>query len=199
MAPRRWSWLTTGLSVVGATALLGQVRPPEPHVERGVCPFECCTYRDWTADSTIRVYREEGSRAAVALLLARGDTFQAVTGNVHIVRLGIVRMRRPYTVFSETDARPPNVLDTIPLGVNDTAYVLSYRGEGYYDVWIRGQVHAVAAFWDDRRLYPRPTGTPGVLVQEPDERWWVQIRTRDGRTGWILMSEAAVSGADACG
>ena len=27
-----------------------QSRPPVPFFDRGACPFECCTYRQWSVD-----------------------------------------------------------------------------------------------------------------------------------------------------
>jgi hypothetical protein len=189
--------LRKAFSLTGAlfpliASLQAQERPTEPYVEQGVCPFECCTYRGWTATDSIIVYRVEGSTDTSFLLLP-ADSFTAVTGNVHLIHVGVVLIRQAM----ETEAE-----DSFPqahLSVGDSAFVLSYRGEGWYDVWIAGKVRHLPAFWDDRREDPRPTDRPGRLIREPEDIWWVQIRAPDGRTGWIRMDHAEVSGSDACG
>ena len=189
--------LRKACSLVGAllpltTTLKAQGRPAEPFIEQGVCPFECCTYREWTATDSIVVYKAEGSTDPSFLLLP-ADSFTAVTGNVHLIHIGVVLITRPM----ETEAE-----DSFPqahLSIGDSVYVLSYRGEGWYDVWIAGKVRHLPAFWDDRREDPRPTDRPGHLLREPQDIWWVRIRTHDGQSGWIRMDHAEVSGADACG
>ncbi len=42
------------------------------------------------------------------------------------------------------------------------------------------------------------TGDVCRLVREADTEWWVFIRTKSGRGGWINMEEARVSGSDEC-
>ncbi len=189
--------LRKALSLTGALlpltlCLKAQGRPTEPYIEQGVCPFECCTYREWTATDSIVVYKAEGSTDTSFLMLP-ADSFTAVTGNVHLIHVGVVFIRQPM----ETEAE-----DSFPqarLSVGDTVYVLSYRGEGWYDVMIAGKVRHLPAFWDDRRESPRPTDRPGRLLREPEDIWWVQVRTHNGRTGWIRMDHAEVSGSDGCG
>lgn len=178
--------------VLFSVSLSAQARPAEPYIQRGVCPFECCTYREWVATNSIVVYQTEGS-ADTLFILQPQESFAAITGNVHLIHLGVVVLKQPFTIAAE---------DSIPelkLSAGDSAYVLSYRGEGWYDVWIRGRIRTLPSFWDDRREYPRPTDRPGRLVREPQDVWWVQVRSRDGRLGWIRMDQAHVGGADACG
>ncbi|HEX6750139.1 MAG TPA: hypothetical protein VF092_22785 [Longimicrobium sp.] len=180
------------LALLAASPLAAQ-RPPEPYIDRGICPFECCTYRDWTAVGTIPVYAEPKIGAREMFTIAPRATFRAVTGDVHLRQVGIVVARRAVPLEVAVGEQPRS------LAAGDTAYVLSYVGEGYYRLWIRGEIQSYEAFWDDRHEYPRPTDRPGVMVRDPDELWWVKVRTRAGRGGWIRMDRADVEGADACG
>lgn len=189
--PRATSGLVSAV-LLSATALVAQSRPPEPYIERGVCPFECCRYGGWTAEDSIVVYTGEGSSDTAFLLLPR-EQLNALTGNVHLLRAGLVVLTQPVTISGE-DSFPARTLSA-----GDTAYVLSYRGEGWYDVWVNDTIRNVESFWDDRREYPRPTNRPAHLVSEPEDIWWVYVTTPNGRTGWIRMDQANVSGLDACG
>jgi hypothetical protein len=166
--------------------------PPEPYVDRGVCPFECCTYRDWTALAPITAYTEPRAGSPMAFRIARGEQVRALTGDVHFARVGMVVVRRPVVVHTETG-------DSVSLGAADTAYVLSPLGEGVYHIWVRGRVVDAMFFWDDRNTYPRPKGETAVLVREPVKVWWVKVRAAGGPEGWIRMDRARVEGADACG
>ena len=167
-------------------------RPPEPYVDRGVCPFECCVYREWLALAPIRAYARERDTAAVAFTLAGGERFQALTGNVHLDPPGVAVVRRPVTW-----REGPDSIGRFEPG--DTLYVLSYLGEDHYRLWHRGRIVEFYRLWP----YPgeRPTAEPeGVLLREPREDWWAQVRNAAGQTGWIHVSAdgESVGRKDAC-
>lgn len=148
-------------------------RPPEPYVDRGVCPFECCTYRDWTAREPLRAFRAPRDRSAEAFALARGESFDALTGDVYIDTVGVVRVDEPVPWMTEPDS-----IGRFEPG--DTVYVLSYRGEATYNLWHRGRVVQVANFWAPP---PSPMEPParGTLVRKGSKaHWWVRIRNAGG-------------------
>ncbi|MEO8726313.1 MAG: hypothetical protein ABI383_09320, partial [Acidobacteriaceae bacterium] len=38
-------------------------KPPSPYIDHGVCPFECCTYRNWQAKRKVGLFdRPDGKR-----------------------------------------------------------------------------------------------------------------------------------------
>ncbi len=42
-------------------------QPPKVHIDRGACPFECCTYREWVAKKEIAlVNAPNGKKVALA-------------------------------------------------------------------------------------------------------------------------------------
>lgn len=180
------------VSLLTTSALGAQERPKEPVVREGACPFECCVYREWTAQAPIRVYQNEGDHDSTAFTLAPGEQFAALTGNVHVTQLGIVEIISPlyqYGVDGRTRFEP-----------GDTLYVLDYMGEGFYFVWHEGEILDAADYWyapdqvtDVNRAHVR-----AIQHREPVTEWWVQARNSRGQVGWIDMSEAVIAGADAC-
>lgn len=154
--------------------------PPEPYVDEDVCPFECCIYREWIARGPLPAYRSERDTTVVAFTLARGERFEALTGSVHLDRVGVVAVRRPVTW-----REGPDSIGRFEPG--DTVYVLSYLGEDHYRIWHRGRLIDGFRFW----AYPEEPGqdrAEGDLLQEPREDWWAKVRTRRGETGWLHMN-----------
>lgn len=182
------------LLTVAIPARLAAQRPHEPYIDDGACPFECCTYRDWTALNAIRVYAAPRKAAPVSFTIPRGERFRALTGHVRFDRVGVVVMRHPMTLSGDQDR------DTVRVAPGDTVYVLSDMGEGYVRLWVRGHVVSEEEFWmapgQDQSGDPHARG---ILIREPVEMWWVKVRSRTGRIGWIRMDQAEERGADACG
>jgi len=158
--------------------------PEQALVRRHACPFECCTYRQWTAEGPIPVVAGERSVGPPLFTVPQGQRFQADSGNVWVTGLMLVAVRDsvgdpPYWSFAP----------------GDTLVVLDAVGEGYFNVWHAGQVREVAGFWEPWRKPP----VAGTLGEQRTE-WWVHVTLPDGRAGWFEASpEVRFSGADACG
>jgi hypothetical protein len=79
----------------------------------------------------------------------------------------------------------------------DKVYVLSYRGEGAYDLWYNGkELDNTDAVWKH-----------GTLKHSPAFIWWVSIVNKDGQQGWLrfrnitdsgFQTEDKVDGRDSC-
>lgn len=158
--------------------------PPEVLTRRGACPFECCTYREWTALEEISVQAEERGREAPLFTIPAGASFLADSGNVHITGIGLV-------VAADTIQNAYGEPRLLP---GDTAVVLDYLGEGYWRLWHRQEVVEVEGFWGAEHPSPR-----GSLLGRYRSEWWVHIRYQ-GRDGWFQVAPGtSFRGADACG
>lgn len=160
--------------------------PAEVLVRWGACPFECCVYGRWRADSARTARVEPRGDAPEAFTLPADRPFHAITGQVRITRLQRV-------TFADT-IRPDAASNVFTWTPADTLYALDYQGEGYQAVWHRDGVKSEFAFWSDTTLPVRVDGRSETV-------WWAQVADSTGRAGWIDMGHGAgrVHGADACG
>ena len=72
--------------------------PSNPYIDRGTCPFECCTYRDWIAnEGMVLVDRPDGKK--IVARIEKGEKVQAMTGEIHSIA------RR---VIASQDSKRPN-------------------------------------------------------------------------------------------
>ena len=133
--------------------------PPKRFVDIGACPFECCTYRLWTANDSVQlVDRAQGKR--VIATLHKGEAVQGLTGEV---------------ISTPLAAKASHDIPETPIKAGDTFYVLHYDGEGYWKVWFRGKTTYVHESVMD--------------LPHPKTEWWVKVKRRDGAIGWTLSGE----------
>src|SRR5882724_5618085 len=67
------------LAIAPSTAM--PAAPPNPFIDNGACPFECCTYRDWKTVKPITLLDKPKGAASVGYVAA-GSTVHAITGEV---------------------------------------------------------------------------------------------------------------------
>jgi hypothetical protein len=153
-----WVFLLFGALVVPVNA--GQTtveqKPPRVYIDKGACPFECCTYREWIARTDAPLLDSPNGKKVVGRI-KKGEKVKALTGEVHSV---------PLRVIAQHDY--PNA----GVKAGDTIYILHYEGEGSCKVWHHGKALDVENFSED--------------AAEPKSTWWVQIRTRYGAIGWTV-------------
>ena len=148
------------------------------YVDKGACPFECCTYREWRTEKTTKLYRKPKINSPVVGSAGKGRTVKAKTGEVH-TKPGELVVRRDVTTFRK----------------GDVLWVYTYLGEGYYKIWYRGK------FIEDQIDFNIQDPNPddwGYFKIQPDSVWWVKIRIPGGIEGWTNEPKN-FSNQDACG
>ena len=160
-------------SFSGATA---QRRPPAPYNDRGACPFECCTYRQWTVDKPTVVRAAMRDKAPIAFRLTRGQRVIGVTGVVITTEPGIAEALQDR---DEGDVR---------IAKGERIYLYTNQGEGWVKAWSRGQ------FFGAEVLDPEQYR----IIRQPRSVWWVKIRNRQGKAGWSRQPEN-FGNIDQCG
>lgn len=157
--------------------------PPRVVESFGVCPFECCTYREWTADAAIPVHQTRDDNSTVLFTLEPGQKVKAVTG--------VVVTEKPMAITIDHDLRD-GYLDgktsaQLSLRKGDVIYALSPLGEGAYQFWYRGKVY---------RSGEALGAMPDNAATGSDLSWWKQVKLQSGKSGWTRSEK--FSGADAC-
>jgi len=178
--------------LLAAAALFTSVAPsahagnqPPPNYENwGVCPFECCTYREWTASDDIPVYASRKAGSALAFRLHRDEKVSALTGVVITEKAARVRIDRAMQ-DGYIDGKDEPQLSLKP---GDMVYLLAPLGEGAFLFWYQGKVyHSSVALG----------AIPTVAAERARMVWWKQIRNSAGKQGWTKSDK--FGNADACG
>jgi quercetin dioxygenase-like cupin family protein len=166
-------------------------RPPQPLVQRGLCPFEGCQYAKWTAMATVLAVANPPTtpyesilpgQVAPSFVVSPGEVVTAVTG-IYITRVpGRARIDKPVTVRIEPapGARRDGSdqdLGTMALAPGDIVYTYS-GSEGLYVAWFNGHWFT----FDD--------GNHGKRIERSSYVWWTQIKNSRGLTGWTNQADA---------
>ena len=159
--------------------------PSLPYLDWNACPFEGCTYREWTARKPLVVYDTWENKRKPVGRLATGDKVTGVTGVVITIRPGKIRMDRD--------------LPGGGLRRGDTILTYTYLGEGISSVWFKGRFYP--EFDITFTKWPDGSGCGGdhcsaTYVDMGKKSWWAQIKLQSGRMGWVNMNEAEFDGLD---
>jgi len=162
-------------ATVVLAALLGVAagQTTDLYVDEGACPGEGCAYGRWRAQSDVVVYDKPGGGASAMGVILAGQRVRALTGQVHTVP-GMFRVHREHGRY-----RPGDVIE-----------VLTYQGEGFFSVRFRGEIYEEELGFSPWGGIPDSRCADvsdcfGVLDQELDFTWWVEVYFADGARGWI--------------
>jgi hypothetical protein len=173
-------------------ALLGSApsdKPPLPFEDFGACPFECCTYRDWSVrTSTVLRHRRDPS-SPVFFTVNPGERVRALTGVV------VTEVPGEVAIQAEIDLEPMGQSVTARPG--EIVYLLHYLGEGSWLLWFHGKTlsHDILSSGSS---VESPNTQPARLVREPTVTWWVLIEGANGQLGWT-NEPGHFGNVDACG
>ena len=170
--------------VLGSPHAVAQEKPPAPYENWGVCPFECCTYREWTADDDVPVHAKRSDTSPVVFQLRQHERFDALTGVVVTEKPGVVRIDKPVQDgYIDGNDQPQ-----LSLNPGDVVYLLAPLGEGSYLFWYQGKVYRSGI---DMAALPGVDGIGAKMT------WWKKVKNKAGKTGWTRSDK--FSHADACG
>lgn len=161
-----------------------QDMPPVRYENWGVCPFECCTYREWTAGDDIAVHQGRSEKSAVVFRLRRGDAVDGVNGVVVTEKPAAVRIDRAVNDGYIKGIDKPQ----LALKAGDVVYMLSPLGEGSFLFWYQGKVYQSGLDL---------AAMPGADARAAKMTWWKQVRNKSGKLGWTTSDK--FNNVDACG
>jgi hypothetical protein len=152
--------------------------PPLPVIDYKACPFEGCTFGKWlmVRDDTI-FSTWKGDRKPIATL-KKGDVVTGLTG-VHIT-------------YEPDHVKIFKSMPELHLQPGDMILRYMYHGEGYADIWVKGQ-------WkkDYECTFITEKDGSGCLrddceakvISEGKKEWWVRLKTAKGSIGWTQATD----------
>lgn len=164
-------------------AVAADSKPRMPYYDHGACPFECCTFRDWTTNGPVDARAEPYSKSKLLFHLNKNTPVTGVTGIVITYQYGVIRTAKPTKIGYDEKAKKP----LVPVPSGDELYTLHYAGEGSVFFWHQGKTYE--EILDERAI---------KTISQPSSVWWVKIKTRDGRTGWTDQTKR-FENMDRCG
>lgn len=156
-------------ALCGGGAAAADSKPRLPYYHHGACPFECCTYRDWTTNAPVDARAEPYSKSKLLFHLEKNTPVTGVTGVVITYSNGVTRITQPAKIGDGYNPKRP----IVSLRPGDELYSLHYAGEGSVFFWHQGKTYE--EILDEGAI---------KIVSQPSYVWWVKIKTKDGKTGW---------------
>lgn len=156
--------------LTGTTAYSQQKSRPSPpryYADFGACPFECCTYRQWTVTANTVLYKNRSQGSPVAFRVKKGEKVIGLTGVVITLKPGKAVVQKAMTLGSGNKK--------VQVKAGDVLYLLHYEGEGFYKFWFGGRIY------EDEMSF--------ATVSEPQVVWWVKVKNRRGQIGWSKQDE----------
>ena len=131
--------------------------------------------------------------AAIVARIRRGESLDVRRTDLHILRPGIVVLKRDYVLASDADgetaARIPRS-DTLRFTAGDTVYLLRYLEVGAWEWWYHGRRSTGMEFWagpaDAELGGVTQSGDSTIAVGRSHPKvqpWWLVHRHR-GEVGW---------------
>ncbi|MEP7075321.1 MAG: hypothetical protein ABI878_05880 [Acidobacteriota bacterium] len=145
---------------------------PATYVDRGACPFECCTYRRWKTRKNTVAYATPNRHAKRVGMFRQGSWVRGLTGEVRTLIPGKFVVQKPFE-----ENRPGDVL-----------WIYTPIGEGFYKVWYGGRMMEKEMIYmtmpRDDLPCSRSKDCLGELQIKPKMVWWAKVRSPAGWTGW---------------
>ena len=149
-----------------------------PYRDVGACPFECCVYREWKAIKPTTIFKNMNESSPVAFKIKKGEKVTGITGTVITSVAGKAIVLSNY-IYEPTGAK---------FKKGDVLSLLTYLGEGHYQVWQKGKFFDAPADADEHFK----------VTRQPKSVWWVKIKNRQGQIGWTI-SDGNFGNQDQCG
>jgi hypothetical protein len=146
--------------------------PSLPVVDYKACPFEGCTFGKWIVMQPTTIFSTWRKGRHPVGTLAKGEIVTGLTG-VHITF-------EPDQISIQQD------LPELQLRSGDVIQRYMYRGEGFCDLWIKGQWKRdfECTFMTEKNNSGCLRDCSAVVISEGKKDWWVRLRTTQGSIGW---------------
>jgi hypothetical protein len=146
--------------------------PALPVINYRACPFEGCSFRKWIVVQDVTLYSNWKEDRKPVTSLKTGEVVTGVTG-VHIT-------------YEPDRIQVLQPLPELHLQQGDILLRYMYRGEGFADVWTKGQWRRQfdCSFITEKNSSGCQFDCSAKVISEGRKDWWVQVKTAQGLVGW---------------
>ena len=161
---------------------------PLTYLDRGACPFECCTYQRWTVAKDTVAYAAPNKGSKRVGMFKKGSRVRGLTGEVRTIQPGKLTVTKPHEKY-----KPGDIL-----------WVYTPQGEGFYKVWFGGKMLVEELDYESTPYEQSGIKCEerrdcwGKLETELKDDWWVKVRSPTGWIGWTNETDN-FRGMDKCG
>ncbi|MBL0446165.1 hypothetical protein ACEUAK_09560 [Aeromonas veronii] len=159
-----------------AVAVSADEKPQVPYYDWGRCPFEGYTYQQWTTKQEVVARAEPSLAANILFKVPHGQHVEGLTGVVIVEQPGIVKVLKPVTLGYNDKSEGP----LLKLKAGEQLYTLASLGEGAMQFWYKGKTYTLDYDYERNQI---------KYVATPKSLWWVKIRDRQGREGWVAEAK----------
>jgi len=166
-----------------------QAGPPIPFDEDGACPFQCCTYREWSVDWDTDIHADRKDESPIAFRAALGDTVTALTGVVTTMKAGRATASHGVSVGAKH----------ITVAAGEPIYLLRNVGSDW-KIWVNGITDEQYIANQGYCIGDKQGSDECALtvVEQPQIVWWAKVRDARGREGWTREVDH-FGNIDSCG
>jgi len=173
------------LSFIFLGSVLAQVAPTPtkadppalPVIDYNACPFEGCTFGEWTVAKDTPLFDSWKPGRAAQGKLSKGEKVTGLTG-VHITN-------KPDAIRVLAD------IPQLSLKRGDTIFRYMYVGEGFADIWANGKwmKETDCTFIVEKDSSGCQRDCKAEVIEEGNKEWWVQVRTKSGLVAWAKADD----------
>jgi len=151
--------------------------PSLPVVDYNACPFEGCTFGKWLVTREVPFFSSWKEVSTPVVTVQKGQIVTGLTG-VHITY-------QPDRI---------QILQPIPelhLQPGDVILRYMYRGEGFADIWAKGQLkrECDCTFVTEKNKSGCLRDCAARVIVEGRKDWWVRVKTSAGSIGWAKVED----------
>jgi hypothetical protein len=146
--------------------------PSLPVIDENACPFEGCTFGKWIVnrDGTIFSSWKDGRKPLSTI--KKGEFVTGLTG-VHVT-------------YEPDRIQVLKPIPELSLRTGDIILRYMYRGEGFADIWVKGQWKKEydCSFITEQDGSGCSRKCSAKVVSYGRKDWWVRLETNQGSIGW---------------
>jgi hypothetical protein len=154
--------------------------------EFGACPFEGCSYGEWSTKGEIKVFKEPNLESDVIGNIPDKKKFNAINGKIEIAPGIAYKVKElPSTGYTESEISK--------IEYEKPIYVLHYVGEGFYKINQNNKFGFLQLPSNEKAFNEYKSDYDWIKIEKYPTRfkWWAEIEYLDLK-GWILVNEKVV-------